>query len=77
MTLVTWFDFDGSRVVTQFDREEEAEIFAEYLGVQGLWRVKDDKLNRTEGRYGQETATHDARALANELQTRLSQNLPL
>jgi hypothetical protein len=67
MTLVTWFDFDGERVVTQFDREEEAEIFCEQLDIQGLWRV------RNEGRYGQETATRDARALQSDLNASIAQ----
>ena len=69
MTLVTWFDFDGERVVTQFDREEEAEIFCEQLDVNGLWRVSPDR------RYGQETATRDARTLQNEIETCYSQNV--
>lgn len=71
MTLVTWFDFDGSRVVTQFDSDDEAEIFAEYLGVQGLWRVRDEK------RYGQETATRDARALQIEVDAHFSHNMEI
>jgi hypothetical protein len=70
MTLVTWFDFDGSRVVTQFDREEEADIFAEYLGVQGLWRVRDERTDRC---YGQEKATRDARALQSDLNASIAQ----
>ena len=78
MTLVTWFDFDGERVVTQFDREEEAEIFCEQLDVNGLWRVSPDNDARSDRRYGQETATperHDARALQSDLDARLSQNM--
>jgi hypothetical protein len=74
MTLVTWFDFDGERVVTQFDREEEADIFCEQLDVNGLWRVSPGNDARSDRCYGQETATHDARALQSDLDARLSQN---
>lgn len=75
MTLVTWFDFDGERIITAFDSDDEAEIFAEYLGVQGLWRVRPGYNARSERCYGQETATRDARALQSDLDARLSHNV--
>jgi hypothetical protein len=77
MTLVTWFDFDGTRVVTQFERETEAEIFCEQLDVNGLWRVAPGNDARSDRRYGQETATRDARTLQNEIDVCYSHNMGL